>query len=94
TENVGLINKYQEDVLDDVMRLSKWVVEVDSSSIHGVVHERLLAVYICAWRGGDAERQLWEMKLLGKEAKGDIYGILLAICASQKEVSSIARLLT
>ncbi|CAI9785924.1 unnamed protein product [Fraxinus pennsylvanica] len=93
-ENVGLINQYQEDVLDDGVRLSKWVIEEGGSSIHGVVHERLLAMYICAGRGGDAERQLWEMKLVGKEAEGDIYDIVLAICASQKEVSSIARLLT
>ncbi|KAL2511262.1 Pentatricopeptide repeat-containing protein [Abeliophyllum distichum] len=93
-ENVELINKYQENVLDDGVRLSKWVIEEGGSSIYGVVHERLLAMYICAGRGGDAERQLWEMKLVGKEAEGDIYDIVLAICASQKEVSSIARLLT
>ncbi|XP_022857109.1 pentatricopeptide repeat-containing protein At2g30100, chloroplastic-like [Olea europaea var. sylvestris] len=93
-ENVGLINRYQEDVLNGGVCLSKWVIEKGGSSIHGVVHERLLAMYICAGHGGDAERQLWEMKLAGKEAEGDIYDIVLAICASQKEVSSIARLLT
>jgi pentatricopeptide repeat protein len=51
-------------------------------------------MYICAGRGLDAERQLWEMKLVGKEADGDLYDIVLAICASQKEASAVARLLT
>uniref|UniRef100_A0A2N9J5K9 Pentacotripeptide-repeat region of PRORP domain-containing protein n=1 Tax=Fagus sylvatica TaxID=28930 RepID=A0A2N9J5K9_FAGSY len=93
-ENVRLIEKYQLDILADGVRLSNWVMQEGSSSISGVVHERLLAMYICAGRGLEAERQLWEMKLVGKEADGDLYDIVLAICASQKEASSIARLFT
>ncbi|GJV82364.1 hypothetical protein Tco_1522262 [Tanacetum coccineum] len=34
---------------------------------HGVVYERLLAMYICACRGLEVESQLWKMKLVGKE---------------------------
>ncbi|CAA2973330.1 Hypothetical predicted protein [Olea europaea subsp. europaea] len=49
-KNVGQINQCREDVLDDVVRLSKWVVEVGGSSIYGVVHERLLAMYMCCVR--------------------------------------------
>ncbi|GLT26837.1 hypothetical protein SLA2020_018790 [Shorea laevis] len=93
-ESVGLIEKYQSDLLADGVRLSGWATQEGSSSLYGVVHERLLAMYICAGRGLEAERQLWEMKLVGKQADGDLYDIVLAICASQKESNAIARLLT
>lgn len=93
-ENVGLIEKYQSDLLTDGVRLSNWVSQEGSSSLSGVVHERLLAMYICAGRGVEAEKQLWEMKLVGKEADGDLYDIVLAICASQKESNATSRLLT
>ncbi|KAL3829047.1 hypothetical protein ACJIZ3_017849 [Penstemon smallii] len=93
-ENIGLIENYQEDLLAHGLRLSKWVIEEGGPSLHGVVHERLLAMYVCAGRGLEAERELWEMKLVGKEADGDLYDIVLAICASQNETGSINRLLT
>lgn len=93
-ENVKLIEKYKSDLLEDGVRLSNWVIQEGSSMLAGVVHERLLAMYICAGRGLEAERQLWEMKLVGKEAARDLYDIVLAICASQKEASAVARLLT
>ncbi|KAK3020097.1 hypothetical protein RJ639_003721 [Escallonia herrerae] len=93
-ENVGLIEEYQSDLLADGVRMSNWVIEEGGSSLYGVVYERLLAMYICAGRGLQAERQLWEMKLMGKEADQNLYDIVLAICASQKEVVAIARLLT
>lgn len=93
-ENTRLIDKYQEDLLDDGMLLSNWVLKEGSPSLCGLVHERLLAMYICAGCGVEAERQLWEMKLVGKEAEGDLYDIVLAICASQKEAGAIGRLLT
>ncbi|KAG6629048.1 pentatricopeptide repeat-containing protein At2g30100, chloroplastic-like [Carya illinoinensis] len=93
-ENVGLVEKYKSDLLADGVQLSSWVIEEGSSSLSGAVHERLLAMYICAGRGLEAERQLWEMKLVGKEADGDLYDIVLAICASKKEANAISRLLT
>lgn len=93
-EDVELTEKYQSDILSDGVRLSNWVIQDGSPSLHGVIHERLLAMYICAGRGIEAERQLWEMKLVGKEADGDLYDIVLAICASQKEDTATARLLT
>ncbi|KAK1588885.1 hypothetical protein Q3G72_028253 [Acer saccharum] len=93
-ENVGLIEKYQSDLLADGARLSSWAIQEGGSSFNGVVHERLLAMYICAGRGLDAERQLWEMKLVGKEADADLYDIVLAICASKKETSAISRLVS
>lgn len=93
-ENVELVEEYQSDLLADGVCLSSWVIQEGSPALYGVVHERLLAMYICAGRGLDAERQLWEMKLVGKEADGDLYDIVLAICASQKEASAVARLLT
>ncbi|GLT80738.1 hypothetical protein SLA2020_521620 [Shorea laevis] len=34
------------------------------------------------------------MKLVGKQADGDLYDIVLAICASQKKSNGIAQLLT
>lgn len=93
-ENVELVENYHADLLADGVRLSSWVFQEGSPALHGVVHERLLAMYICAGRGLDAERQLWEMKFVGKEADGDLYDIVLAICASKKEVNAISRLLT
>lgn len=93
-DNVELLESYQTELLADGVRLSNWVLEEGSSSIHGVVHERLLAMYICAGQGLKAERQLWEMKLVGKEADADLYDIVLAICASQKETRAMNRLLT
>lgn len=93
-KNVGFIEEYQSDLLADGVRLSNWVIQEGVPSLHGVVHERLLAMYICAGRGLEAERQLWEMKLVGKEADENLYDIVLAICASQNEASAIARLLT
>ncbi|KAK8494245.1 hypothetical protein V6N13_138560 [Hibiscus sabdariffa] len=92
-ENIELIEKYQSDLLADGIKLSNWAIQEGSSSINGLIHERLLAMYICAGHGLGAERQLWEMKLSGKEADGDLYDIVLAICASQKESGAISRLL-
>ncbi|KAL1565786.1 pentatricopeptide repeat-containing protein, chloroplastic-like protein [Salvia divinorum] len=93
-DNVLLIENYQEDLIASGLRLSNWVIEEGDPSLHGVVHERLLAMYVCAGRGSEAEGQLWQMKLAGKQADGDLYDIVLAICASQKESSSVGRLLT
>lgn len=92
-EDTRLIEEYQSDLLAGGVRLSNWVIEEGDPSLYGVVHERLLAMYICAGRGLKAERQLWEMKIVGKEADGNLYDIVLAICASQKEEQATARLL-
>ncbi|KAF4370766.1 hypothetical protein F8388_011673 [Cannabis sativa] len=94
TESTELVEKYQSDLLADGVRLSNWAIQEGNSSFHGVVHERLLAMFIVAGRGIEAERQLWEMKLVGKEADGDLHDIVLAILASQKETSAIGRMLT
>ncbi|KAG8371510.1 hypothetical protein BUALT_Bualt13G0095100 [Buddleja alternifolia] len=93
-DNVALIENYQQDLLTKGLLLSNWAVEEGGPPLHGVVHERLLAMYICAGRGPEAEKQLWEMKLVGKEADGDLHDIVLAICASQKEANAVGRLLT
>ncbi|KAK4760365.1 hypothetical protein SAY87_005258 [Trapa incisa] len=93
-EGIKLIEKYQLDLIADGVQISNWVIQEGNPALYGIVHERLLAMYICAGRGPEAERQLWEMKLVGKEADGDLHDIVLAICASQKEVGAIQRLLT
>nr|GEW91214.1 hypothetical protein [Tanacetum cinerariifolium] len=93
-EDTQRIQNYQSGLLEDGVRLSNWVIEEGGSSFHGVVYERLLAMYICAGRGLEAESQLWKMKLVGKEPDTNLYDIVLAICASQKEVNAISRLLT
>ncbi|RVW65716.1 Pentatricopeptide repeat-containing protein, chloroplastic [Vitis vinifera] len=49
-ENVELIEKYQSDLLADGVCLSNWVIQEGRSPLHGVVYERLLAMYICAGR--------------------------------------------
>lgn len=56
--SIELVEKYQTELLADGVRLSNWVLEEGNFSIHGVVHERLLAMYICAGQGLEAERQL------------------------------------
>lgn len=93
-ENVSLIDKYQSDLVSYGVRLSKWVIEEGTYTHSAIVHERLLAMYVCAGRGLQAEKQLWEMKLIGKEPESELYDIVLAICASQKETSAVTRLLT
>ncbi|XP_058110350.1 pentatricopeptide repeat-containing protein At2g30100, chloroplastic [Magnolia sinica] len=93
TEDMGLIEKYQSGLIQDGVRLSDWAIQEGSSGLLGLVHERLLAMYTCAGRGLEAERQLWHMKLAGKEPDRELYDIVLAICASQKEDGSVRRLL-
>ncbi|KAL8027063.1 hypothetical protein ABFS82_14G068400 [Erythranthe guttata] len=92
-ESLHLVQDYQNDLLSDGLHLSNCILQEWGPQFHGVVHERLLAMYICAGRGSEAERQLWEMKLVGKEADADLYDIVLAICASQGETGSIGRLM-
>ncbi|KAK1264760.1 Pentatricopeptide repeat-containing protein [Acorus gramineus] len=91
--NQDLIERYQSDILNDGLRLSTWAIKHGNSSISGLVHERLLTMYACANRGIEAENQLWQMKLSGRQPNRELYDIVLAICASQKEIGSIKRLL-
>ncbi|XP_059317168.1 pentatricopeptide repeat-containing protein At2g30100, chloroplastic [Lycium ferocissimum] len=92
-ENLRLVEEYQADMLAKGVQLSDWLIREGGPSLFGVVHERLLAMYVCAGRGIEAERHLWQMKLAGKEVSGDLHDIVLAICASQKELGPISRLL-
>lgn len=92
-ENLHLIEKYQSDLINYGIHLSNWAIQEGSSFIAGVVHERLLAIYTCAGCGLEAEHELWQMKLLGKEPDRELYDVVLAICASQNEVSAVRRLL-
>ncbi|MQL69227.1 hypothetical protein Taro_001483 [Colocasia esculenta] len=91
--NLGLIEQYQSDLLANGIRLSEWAIQEGSSTISGVVHERLLALYTCAGCGLKAEEQLWEMKFSGKQPDRELYDIILAICASQNEEGAVSRLL-
>ncbi|CAH9109407.1 unnamed protein product [Cuscuta epithymum] len=93
-ENITSIEKYQNELLADGVRLSNWVVQEGGPSLLGTIHERLLAMYMCSGRGVEAEQHLWQMKFMGKEVNRDLYDIVLAICASQNEAGSIGRLLT
>ncbi|XP_072976355.1 pentatricopeptide repeat-containing protein At2g30100, chloroplastic [Typha angustifolia] len=87
------IEEYQSNIIRDGNRLSYWATQEGSSQISGAVHERLLALYTCAGRGLEAEHQLWQMKLLGKKPDRELYDVILAICASQKEEDAVRRLL-
>lgn len=91
-----LIEKYQSELISRGVELAAWAVQEgrQNGSIVGVVHERLLAMYICAGRGPEAEKQLWKMKLAGREPEADLHDIVMAICASQREVSAVSRFLT
>ncbi|CAN6342389.1 unnamed protein product [Urochloa humidicola] len=92
-ESMHSIEKYQSDLLSDGVLLSNWAVEEGSSEVLGLVHERLLSLYTCAGCGLEAEHQLWEMKLLGREPDTQLYDVVLAICASQGEAAAVRRLL-
>lgn len=94
-ENVRLVEKYQSDVLKEGIQLSRWLVqEGNNASVSSLVHEKLLAMYICAGRGLEAEQQLWEMKVIGKQVERYLYDIVIAICASQRQAGAVSRLLT
>ncbi|KAF3577930.1 hypothetical protein DY000_02034775 [Brassica cretica] len=90
-----LIEKYQSELISRGLELAAWAMQEgqDNESIVGAVHERLLAMYICAGRGPEAEKQLWEMKFAGREPEADLHDIVMAICASQKEADAVSRLL-
>lgn len=92
SENVRLFEKYQSELIAKGICLSKWAMQEGGPSFNGMIHERLLAMYICAGCGFEAERQLWAMKMAGKEAEPELYDIVLAICASQKAFRSVSRL--
>ncbi|KAF8053446.1 hypothetical protein N665_1414s0003 [Sinapis alba] len=91
-----LIEKYQSELISQGLELAAWAFQEnqEKESIVGAVHERLLAMYICAGRGPEAEKQLWEMKFAGREPETDLHDIVMAICASQKEMNAVSRLLT
>ncbi|KAK3135840.1 hypothetical protein QOZ80_5BG0424100 [Eleusine coracana subsp. coracana] len=92
-ESMHSIEKYQSELLSDGVLLSNWAVQEGSSDVLGLVHERLLSLYTCAGCGLEAEHQLWEMKLLGREPDTQLYDVVLAICASQGEAAAVRRLL-
>lgn len=94
SENVGLFEKYQSELIAKGRKFSNWVIQEGDPSFNGMVHERLLAMYICAGQGFEAERQLWAMKMAGKEADTELYDIVLAICASQRASRSVSRLVS
>lgn len=93
SESIGYINNYQSELIRYAVCLSEWAIEEGNSKIASVVYERLLAVYACAGFGLEAEQQIWQMKLLGKEPARELYDAVLATCASQNEVSAVHRLL-
>lgn len=92
-ESMCSIEKYQSELLNNGVLLSNWAVQEGSSEVLGLVHERLLSLYTCAGCGLEAEHQLWEMKLLGREPDTQLYDVVLAICASQGEAAAVRRLL-
>ncbi|KAJ4903248.1 hypothetical protein Rs2_17199 [Raphanus sativus] len=91
-----LIEKYQSELVSCGLELAAWAIQEgkDNESIVGAVHERLLAMYICAGRGPEAEKELWEMKFAGREPETDLHDIVMAICASQREGDAVSRLMT
>ncbi|KAJ6409345.1 hypothetical protein OIU84_008939 [Salix udensis] len=76
---------------------SGMVTELDAENVELVekYQSDLLADGVClsSWVIQEGSPALYGV-LVGKEADGDLYDIVLAICASQKEASSVARLLT
>ncbi|KAG0452440.1 hypothetical protein HPP92_025104 [Vanilla planifolia] len=87
------IHRYQLELIRASIKLSEWAIEEGSSRMALVAHEKLLAIYTCAGFGLEAEQQLWQLKLLGKEPDRELYDAVLATCASQNEVRAVQRLL-
>ncbi|GER25665.1 pentatricopeptide (PPR) repeat-containing protein [Striga asiatica] len=92
-DSLPLIETYQETLLTNGLLLSNWAINDGGPPLLGPAHERLLAMYVCAGRGPEAEQQLWEMKLAEREVGRDLHDIVLAICASQDESGPVGRLL-
>jgi hypothetical protein len=94
THTLFTIEQYQSSLISKAKMLSQWaLLEGKNDYLPGLVHERLLSLYTCAGRGLEAERQLWQMKLSGKEPDRQIFDIVMAICASQNERGAVQRLL-
>lgn len=93
SRSTSLVNRYQSELISYAVCLSEWAIHEGSSSISLVVYEKLLSIYACAGFGLEAERQIWQMKLLGKEPDRELYDAVLATCACQNEVTSVDRLL-
>lgn len=92
-ESTRHIEKYQSDIIKDGVCLADWAIQEGGSMISGIVHEKLLAMYTCAGYGLEAEHELWQMKISGKEPDKELCDVVLAICASQKEAGAVSRLL-
>lgn len=61
------IEKCQLDLLSDGVLLSNWVVQAGIDEVLGLERERLMLLYACAGCALEAEHQLLEMKVLGRE---------------------------
>ncbi|XP_078435634.1 pentatricopeptide (PPR) repeat-containing protein [Wolffia australiana] len=87
------IEQYQADLLRQGASLSSWAIEEGGPDVSAVVHERLLILYTCASNGRQAEEQLWQMRLAGRQPDAELCNIILALCAAQNEESAVRRLL-
>ena len=78
------IENYQSDTIKNGACLSDWAIQEGGSPTSGVVQEKLLAMYTCAGYGLEAEHELWQMKISGKEPDKELCEVVPAICAFPK----------
>lgn len=87
------IDNYQRDLHKDGEQIAKWAMEENGAEFMGQIHAELLAMYTVALRSAEAEHHLRQMKLAGTEPASEMYDTVLAICAVEKNLPAVARLM-
>lgn len=91
--DLDLLDAYQRNLHEKGEQIAKWAIEENAPEFMGVIHEELLAMYAVAVRGIEAEHHLWQMKLAGREPSTETYDMVLAVCAVEKNLLAVGRLM-
>lgn len=87
------LDSYQRDLHKEGEQIAKWAIEENMPEIIGQIHEVLAAMYMVAVRSAKAEHHLWQMKLAGREPTTEMYDAVLAVCAVEKNLQAVGRLM-
>lgn len=93
TGDVELLDVYQRNLHEKGEQIVKWAIEENAPEFMGVIHEKLVAMYTVAVRGFEAEHHLWLMKLAGREPSIETYDRVLVVCAVEKKLLAVGRLM-
>ncbi|GLJ37496.1 hypothetical protein SUGI_0761730 [Cryptomeria japonica] len=90
---IEAFDSYQRDLHKEGEQIAKWAIEENMPEIMGQIHERLAAMYMVAVRSAKAEHHLWQMKLAGREPTIEMYDAVLAVCAVEKNLQAVGRIM-